>query len=68
MGIANSSRTPGRAALRRFHPVPTGLGLLALRSLFPLVALLLLWSTPLLGPWTLLVLALAWWRCVTHIA
>lgn len=37
------------------------------RSLFPLVALLLLALLPLTGPWFLLVATFVWWRIVTRI-
>lgn len=40
---------------------------LAGRSLFPLVALLLLAAVPLVGPWIFTVLVFAWWRVVTWI-
>lgn len=38
------------------------------RSLFPLVALLLIAGTALWGPWVTLVLAFAWWNVITRIA
>ena len=38
-----------------------------MRSLFPLVALLLLLAVPLIGPWWLFAATFVWWRIVTRI-
>ena len=37
------------------------------RSLFPIMALLLILGTLVWGPWVTLVLAVVWWRIVTRI-
>jgi hypothetical protein len=42
------------------------LALLAGRSLYPLVALVLVLGTLLWGPWVTLVLTAAWWIAVTR--
>lgn len=44
-----------------------GLGQVLGRSLFPIVALVLIAGTMLWGPWVTLVLALVWWNVVTRI-
>jgi hypothetical protein len=44
------------------------LGRLLGRSLFPLVALALIASTPWSGAWGVLLLALVWWNVVTRVA
>ena len=53
-----------------WRPVPAWIeeiGWIVGRSLFPIVALLLIWGTVIWGPLVTLVLTVAWWRLVTRI-
>ena len=50
------------------HRLCIELGWLLGRSLFPLVALVLLVGTLWWGPWGTLALAFLWWRLVTRFA
>ncbi len=63
-----AARSEAAAASQR---VPATLGgellRLPLRSLFPLVALLVIAGSALWGPWVSLVLAYGWWKIVARI-
>lgn len=68
--MRSSPKPSTRVSPSRWRPVPAWLGELgwiAGRSLFPIVALLLILGTVLWGPWVTLVLTFLWWRLVTRI-
>ena len=68
--IEHASKTATRAdAAAQRAPATLGGELLRLplRSLFPLVALLVIAGSALWGPWASLVLAYGWWKIVARI-
>jgi hypothetical protein len=69
MAVANvpANAAPNHAMLAVTRPASWSPREIVSRSLFPLVALLLLALLPLVGPWFLLVATFVWWRIVTRI-
>lgn len=63
--VQRTSLEPASQRVRSPHAL---VGSLLGRSLFPLVALVLIAGTVLWGPWVTLVLALLWWNVVTRVA
>lgn len=68
--MSTAPKQSASSEIARWRPVPAWIeeiGWLVGRSLFPIVALLLIWGTVIWGPWWTLVLTVVWWRIVTRI-